>query len=147
LKPHFLEEGIAAYRANSLLPGQPAIEVIPIFSPESDVIVEWRACTVAIIDSLVPDINRALGYNTQKLPFLTSRTGGSIPTLSLAQILEAGTWKAGRELAEVSRPNTKEPPIGLLASDGTVFLHNAKTALISRCFNNLVLAVGIVPGG
>jgi Protein of unknown function (DUF1688) len=42
--------------------------------------------------------------------------------LSLAQILEAGTWKAGRELAEVSRPNTKEPPIGLLGSDGTVKL-------------------------
>ena len=48
------------------------------------------------------------------------RTCGSIAPLTLAQILEAGTWKAGRELAEVSRPNTKEPPIGLLASDGTV---------------------------
>ena len=44
--------------------------------------------------------------------------------LTLAQILEAGTWKAGRELAEVSRPNTKEPPIGLLASDGTVLPHS-----------------------
>ena len=49
------------------------------------------------------------------------RTGGPIAPLTLAQVLEAGTWKAGRELAEVSRPNTKEPPIGLLASDGTVF--------------------------
>jgi len=104
-----MEQGIAAYRTNALLPGQPAVEVIPLFPPESDVIVEWRACTVAIIDCLVPGINKALG------------TGGSIAPLSLAQILEAGTWKAGRELAEVSRPNTKEPPIGLLASDGTVF--------------------------
>ncbi|KAG9543741.1 hypothetical protein KCU97_g21606, partial [Aureobasidium melanogenum] len=40
--------------------------------------------------------------------------------LSLAQVLEAGTWKAGREIAEVSRPNTKEPPI-MIVSDGTVF--------------------------
>jgi len=62
LKPELVEEGIAAYRANALLSGQPAMEVIPIFPPENDVIVEWRACTVAIIDSLVPDINRALGY-------------------------------------------------------------------------------------
>lgn len=30
------------------------------------------------------------------------------------------SYKGGRELAEVSRPNTKEPPI-LILSDGTVF--------------------------
>ena len=53
---------------------------------------------------------------------INCRTGRSMAPLILAQILEAGTWKAGRELAEVSRPNTKEPPIGLLASDGTVSL-------------------------
>ena len=29
-------------------------------------------------------------------------------------------WQGGREIAEVSRPNTKEPPI-LIDSDGTVF--------------------------
>jgi Protein of unknown function (DUF1688) len=57
-----MEQGIAAYRTNALLPGQPAVEVIPLFPPDSDVIVEWRACTVAIIDSLVPGINSALGY-------------------------------------------------------------------------------------
>ena len=62
LKADLVQQGLAAYRANALLPGQPAVEVIPLFSPDSDVIVEWRACTVAIIDSLVPLINRALGY-------------------------------------------------------------------------------------
>ena len=136
LKPELVEEGIAAYRANALLPGQPAVEVIPIFPPESDVIVEWRACTVAIIDTLVPDINRALGYAISK--FVTNlRIGGSVPLLTLAQILEAGTWKAGRELAEVSRPNTKEPPIGLLASDGTVSLHSLPHEFSSsRCFDS-----------
>jgi len=30
------------------------------------------------------------------------------------------TLQGGREIAEVSRPNTKEPPI-LIDSDGTVF--------------------------
>ena len=119
LRADLIEQGLAAYRANALLPGQPAVEVIPLFPPDNDVIVEWRACTVAIIDSLVPGINNALEYTVFK-PIVNGRTGGSIAPLTLAQILEAGTWKAGRELAEVSRPNTKEPPIGLLASDGTV---------------------------
>src|ERR1700736_4123924 len=54
LRADLMEQGLAAYRANALLPGQPAVEVIPLFPPESDVIVEWRACTLAIIDNLVP---------------------------------------------------------------------------------------------
>lgn len=61
LRADLMERGLAAYRANALLPGQPAVEVIPLFPPDSDVIVEWRACTVTIIDSLVPGINKALG--------------------------------------------------------------------------------------
>ena len=61
LRADLVQQGLAAYRANALLPGQPAVEVIPLFSPDSDVIVEWRACTVAIIDSLVPLINKSLG--------------------------------------------------------------------------------------
>lgn len=72
LRPDLVEEGITAYRANALLPGQPAIEVIPVFAPDSDVIVEWRACTVAIIDSLVPDINRALGHAISRKETLIS---------------------------------------------------------------------------
>jgi Protein of unknown function (DUF1688) len=67
LRSDLMEKGIAAYRTNALLPGQPAVEVIPLFPPDSDVIVEWRACTVAIIDSLVPGINQALGSS----PFTT----------------------------------------------------------------------------
>lgn len=132
LRADLIEQGLAAYRANALLPGQPAVEVIPLFSPDSDVIVEWRACTVAIIDSLVPGINKALGYTICK-HFINGRNGGSIAPLTLAQILEGGTWKAGRELAEVSRPNTKEPPIGLLASDGTV--RSCMRVANCRCFS------------
>lgn len=143
LRADLIEQGIAAYRANALLPGQPAVEVIPLFPPDSDVIVEWRACTVAIIDSLVPDINHALGYFTFLLKIDCS-TGGAIAPLSLAQILEAGTWKAGRELAEVSRPNTKEPPIGLLGSDGTVCPSVPRPHLFLPCM--LELTVGFLNG-
>src|SRR5208282_2299621 len=81
LKADLIEQGLAAYRANALLPGQPAVEVIPLFPPDSDVIVEWRACTVAIIDSVVPGINKALGYTILK-HFVNGRTSGSIAPLT-----------------------------------------------------------------
>jgi hypothetical protein len=83
-------------------------------------------------------------WGKSPLGFLVNvRIGGPIAPLTLAQILEAGTWKAGRELAEVSRPNTKEPPIGLFASDGTVPLHRQfRTMLTNRCFSILVSCWG-----
>jgi len=64
--------------------------------------------TIHFLDEIHKQVNKKLkqdGYN------------GS---LSLAQVLEAGTWKGGREMAEMSRPNTKCPPI-IIISDGTVF--------------------------
>lgn len=42
------------------------------------------------------------------------------PTLNTAQILEAATWKGGREIARKLRPENGGPPIEL-DSDGTVF--------------------------
>lgn len=57
-----MEEGLAAYRSNASVSGSPAAEIIPLFPPDSDVIVEWRACTISIIDELVPEINKMLGY-------------------------------------------------------------------------------------
>ncbi|KAL7271463.1 hypothetical protein RUND412_005774 [Rhizina undulata] len=107
LKPHHVERGIANYHSNAKKAGQPNVEVVPMFSPDDDVIVEWRAVTVGFLDMLLSEVNGLLGL-------------GGEHALSLAQMLEAGTWKGGRELAEVSRPNTKEPPIMIL-SDGTVF--------------------------
>jgi len=38
----------------------------------------------------------------------------------MAQLLEAGTWKSGREVAAKKRPETKSSPI-IIESDGTVF--------------------------
>jgi hypothetical protein len=40
--------------------------------------------------------------------------------LNMAQMLEAGTWKGGRELAAKLRPDTKSSPI-LIDGDGTLF--------------------------
>ncbi|CAK4017416.1 Hypothetical predicted protein [Lecanosticta acicola] len=107
LKPEDSKRGIEHYQMNATRQGQPNVEVVPLFTADDDVIVEWRAVTVGFLDELLVEVNKLLGLS-----------GGD--KLSLAQMLEAGTWKGGRELAEVSRPNTKEPPIMIL-SDGTVF--------------------------
>ncbi|KAJ5775523.1 uncharacterized protein N7511_000534 [Penicillium nucicola] len=107
LKPEDMQRGIDAYKENARIKGQPNVEVAPLFSADDDVIVEWRAVTVGFLDELLEEVNSQLGLRGEE-------------QLSLAQMLEAGTWKGGREIAEVSRPNTKEPPI-MIRSDGTVF--------------------------
>ncbi|AGO10494.1 AaceriABR042Wp [[Ashbya] aceris (nom. inval.)] len=76
---------------------------VPVFPAEHGAIVEWRCLTVALIDEVLSMINKEL-----EAP------------LTLAQLLEAGTWKAGRELAREKRPETGGPPISI-ASDGTLF--------------------------
>ncbi|KAJ5164978.1 uncharacterized protein N7500_006808 [Penicillium coprophilum] len=108
LKPEDMKRGIDAYKENAQIKGQPSVEVAPLFCVDDDVIVEWRAATVGFLDDLLEEVNSQLGLQAAE------------DQLSLAQMLEAGTWKGGREIAEVSRPNTKEPPI-MIRSDGTVF--------------------------
>ncbi|RMZ77262.1 hypothetical protein DV738_g4539, partial [Chaetothyriales sp. CBS 135597] len=83
------------------------VEVVPTFEPDDDVIVEWRAVTIGFLDELLDAVNKGLGLHGSK-------------SLSLAQMLEAGTWKGGREIAKVSRPLVGGPPIGII-SDGTLF--------------------------
>ena len=72
--------------------------------PDSEVIVEWRALTVALLDRLVPLVAARLGVAPGELP--------------LIRVLEGGTWAAGRELADRRRGGA--PPIRV-ASDGTLF--------------------------
>ncbi|KAI9878910.1 MAG: hypothetical protein M1830_010158 [Pleopsidium flavum] len=108
LKEAESKRGLEAYRRNAMVEGQPNVEVVPLFNASDDVIVEWRAVTVGFLDELLGEVNRMLGLKSKA------------DALTLAQMLEAGTWKGGRELAEVSRPNTKEPPI-MIHSDGTIF--------------------------
>ena len=69
-----------------------------------EMIVEWRALTVALLDELAPLVRTELGVDDAALP--------------LACILEGGTWAAGRVLAQELRGGL--PPLEL-DSDGTVF--------------------------
>ncbi len=71
----------------------------------SELIVEWRALTVALIERLAERIRHELGMSPIDLP--------------LAKVLEGGTWSAGRRVAKRCRPDGS-PPITLL-SDGTLF--------------------------
>ncbi len=63
-----------------MLKGQQTVEVIPLFATDDDVIVEWRAVTIGFLDELLIEVNGLLGL-----------TGAD--QLSLAQMLEAGSWK------------------------------------------------------
>ncbi|OTA68107.1 DUF1688-domain-containing protein [Hypoxylon sp. EC38] len=108
LKHDDMERGLQNYSDYCRRTGTKGVEVAPMFEPSDDVIVEWRGVTVGFLDKLLVEVNKALKKDLN---------GGE---LTLAQLLEAGSWKGGREIAEVSRPNTKEPPI-LIDSDGTVF--------------------------
>lgn len=82
--------------------------LLPMFEPSDDAIVEWRAMTVALLDVLYEKVLSRIREKDKNIQ------------LSMAQVLESGTWKAGRELAAKLRPKTKSSPI-LIISDGTVF--------------------------
>ena len=71
----------------------------------SEVVVEWRALTVALLDELAPLVRARLGKTAAEWP--------------LSKILEGGTWSAGRRIARDRRPGGS-PPIAVV-SDGTVF--------------------------
>lgn len=108
LKPDDMQRGLDNYAEHFRSSGVKGVEVAPMFKASDDVVVEWRGVTVGFLDMLRVEVNKAL----------KSELNGN--ELSLPQLLEAGSWKGGREVAEVSRPNTKEAPI-LIDSDGTVF--------------------------
>ena len=80
LKDKDMERGLQAYRDNAQKEGQPNVEVVPLFETSDDVIVEWRAVTVGFLDMLLGEVNSLLGLD---------RKDG----LTLAQMLEGGTWK------------------------------------------------------
>ncbi|NET37633.1 MAG: URC4/urg3 family protein [Cyanothece sp. SIO1E1] len=74
-------------------------------TPDSTVIVEWRALTVSLLDQIADVIRQQLHLSRTELP--------------LVKILQGGTWAAGRQIAAELRPEGI-PPIQI-ASDGTVF--------------------------
>jgi Protein of unknown function (DUF1688) len=74
-------------------------------SVDSEIVVEWRALTVILLDLIADEIRRQLDTDAAQLP--------------LVKILQGGTWSAGRRIAAELRPDGV-PPIQL-QSDGTVF--------------------------
>jgi hypothetical protein len=71
---------------------------------DDELVVEWRALTVALLDELAPLVRGELGVDADRMP--------------LACVLEGGTWAAGRALAQRLRGGL--PPLTVV-SDGTVF--------------------------
>ncbi|SBS75451.1 conserved hypothetical protein [uncultured Mycobacterium sp.] len=72
--------------------------------PADELVVEWRALTVALLDEIAPLVRDRLGVDAEQMP--------------LARVLEGGTWAAGRLLAQQRRGGL--PPLSVV-SDGTVF--------------------------
>ncbi|MBC5764532.1 URC4/urg3 family protein [Ramlibacter albus] len=75
-----------------------------VWQPGDEVVVEWRALTLSLLDELAPRVRSRLHLDERQMP--------------LASVLEGGTWAAGRELAYQLRNGL--PPLQV-ASDGTVF--------------------------
>ena len=72
---------------------------------DSELVVEWRALTVALLDKLADAVRARLNMDRKSLP--------------LARILQGGTWTAGRNVAKKLRSDGG-PPLKIV-SDGTVF--------------------------
>jgi hypothetical protein len=103
--------GLAEYRNGGLCldlgllhPKHPDVISVPHL-PSSEVIVEWRALTVSLLDHIAIAMRQKLGMDAMNLP--------------LVKVLEGGTWKAGRQIATELR-ESGIPPIQII-SDGTVF--------------------------
>ncbi|MET0794921.1 MAG: URC4/urg3 family protein [Polyangiaceae bacterium] len=103
--------GLAEYRNGGLFVDSGVLELRDagalgrVHAVASDLVIEWRALTLALLDRVAALIRESLGVNAAQLP--------------LARILEGGTWRAGRAIALEKRPDGS-PPLQI-DSDGTVF--------------------------
>jgi len=102
--------GLAEYRNGGLFydtgviqPKHPGVAG-EVHLPGSELVVEWRALTVALLDRLAVGVRARAGLDAERLP--------------LGKVLEGGTWAAGRRLAAERRQGA--PPIRV-QSDGTLF--------------------------
>jgi len=71
----------------------------------SELVVEWRALTVALMEPLVDLVRGKLGLGTD---------------FTMPHMLQGGTWSAGRKIARELRPPEGPSPLPVIA-DGTVF--------------------------
>lgn len=103
--------GLAEYRNGGLIFDSGLIslkdqkELEKTWTPDSDLIIEWRALTIHLLDLIGTQIQSVLGFTPERFP--------------LAKVLEGGTWWAGRRLAQEKRVGGSSP--FLIQSDGTVF--------------------------
>jgi Protein of unknown function (DUF1688) len=93
----FIDSGVVVPREPSALVGTHAVD--------SELVVEWRALTVALLDRIAPLVRDQLGVSRETFP--------------LGCVLQGGTWTAGRKIARSLRPDGR--PALSVASDGTVF--------------------------
>jgi hypothetical protein len=102
--------GLPEYRNGGLLLDSGVLRLrdpevaVRTWDPGDELVVEWRALTVALLDELAPLVRDRLGVDARRMP--------------LACVLEGGTWAAGRAWAARLRGGL--PPLSV-ASDGTVF--------------------------
>jgi hypothetical protein len=75
------------------------------YAVTSELVVEWRALTVTLMDRLLPLARGRLGLGAD---------------FALPNLLQGGTWSAGRKIALALRPPNGPPPLPI-AADGTVF--------------------------
>lgn len=103
--------GLAEYRNGGLMIDSGLLtlknpsDALTEWTPDSDLIIEWRALTVFLLDKMGNEICKRLNKTPQEFP--------------LAKVLEGGTWWAGRALAQEKREGAT-PPLKI-KSDGTVF--------------------------
>ena len=103
--------GLAEYRNGGLCLDLGLLQVKDLdilqqpHSADSEVIVEWRALTVILLDLIAQSVREKLDMSAAQLP--------------LVKVLQGGTWSAGRQIATQLRAGGV-PPIQL-QSDGTVF--------------------------
>ncbi len=103
--------GLAEYRNGGLLIDSGLITLrnpkdsISAWRPDSDLIIEWRALTIHLLDRIGAEVQEKLNRTPEEFP--------------LAKVLEGGTWWAGRRIAKEKRTNG-DPPLQI-ESDGTVF--------------------------
>jgi len=71
----------------------------------TELVVEWRALTVVLMDRLADELRGKLGTSAADFP--------------LSSVIEGGTWQAGRDMAKALRPDGSAPIH--IRLDGTVF--------------------------
>lgn len=75
------------------------------YSIDSELVTEWRALTITLLDEFLEELKIKRGYNH----------------LNMSKLLEGGTWIAGRKLARENRPDSPySPPIKII-TDGKFF--------------------------